>query len=61
MTDEDKKAVEAVLLLARYCENHGECCDGCPFKHEGEDECPLGAPSWYKIPATLINMYSEDN
>jgi len=61
MTEKDKKAVKAVLLLARFCEEHGEFCEGCVFKHEGEDECPIGTPSWYTMPVALVNRFHEDN
>lgn len=59
MYDSDRKAIEACLTLAKYCEDNGDDCSGCVFRGDGQDDCPIGTPSWYKIPAAIVKDYQD--
>lgn len=60
MTDEEKKAVEAVLTLSRYCEEKGEDCQDCIFSGKHSVECTLHwQPAHYQIPASVMRKYQD--
>lgn len=53
MTEEEKAVFNAAITLAKYCKQFGEdCCTGCIFEKE-DDDCGIGYPTEFRIPAAL--------